>query len=1012
MTYGKKRWLAVIVSVLLLAGCGGGGSGGHDSPSSQTNSPSTENGGAENTGGDNSENSGGNGDVSLENAPIMNISHIENIEKMGSNTLATRIKWLEIEHIAVQEIGDTTRNYQLETKEIDSDELNEIGGDDANLSNKDAPVVLENGTFYRVQTSFNVIGTYSEGANFTVSLVSTDKEEPFTMTLGNSNVIIEEEGDGKVKCDVLVPVNMPEGDYLLVVALSNADISSFMQEKKKITEIPQIGAIYVKVAHKEFDRTVSVLDINTTRYMDVPYSMRTDLLFHENYMNRANGTGKFLFSNIGTKDITVLIRAKLRLINGKYIDLGLLDPKDNMIKKEIAINVPHTNENKVMEILKGLYDISPTIPHFTPQGKVVAEEKKKVTFQPTNVSPGIEGLKVHHVFIPFVGVGLKGERRYRATVSYYIPKDSYKDVVSVLPDLSLNGNTQASKGGVVWEVTLIDRRTIKEMTSGVDMIKFKDATKDSYAWLHGAFVPSLIEKFTKPIDAALDMPDGTAYAFFGDMCAKIDRDTGKAIGEWKKTIDVFKGGPIFFSYKITAAFRIGDIAYFFFDEGKKEAYIAYSLSQGKVLLADKIRNFDKKRGIESNIASCIDSFQGNGVDAAFNDYGEDNIYLISKQRYVKLHKTIKSNKTYYECTGGELKDIEAWSSIAGEPITAVLSDHYGKGKLRFYINGFSSKIVLNKPNLFIDKHDNVDKELGDSDIISLRCKINYGVEARWFVPQARGYTNAYLDFYLFNSSFSLFLLEADAYSGVNKIHPYIDAVEVKTKSGAKLLMKILGSTYVDEGAIQDVTITAKLEVGEEENKFVSKEEKRLYEGEIAEWHTKDTLFKARFPVGPILLAVSGGVEGDMTINSPIDQVEEGIVGAKISVTPSVKASVGVFADGGVDYDLVKAGVEADITLSEVGANGELAGTLAFTGTAIKFDVTTKADAYLNLIRASFSFYAGTKTHIEWCKSWGIPYPCGLGWDVWDIPVYTTPWLFSDDVTFFNKTLYSDEIPLF
>jgi hypothetical protein len=282
------------------------------------------------------------------------------------------------------------------------------------------------------------------------------------------------------------------------------------------------------------------------------------------------------------------------------------------------------------------------------------------------------------------------------------------------------------------------------------------------------------------------------------------------------------------------------------------------------------------------------------------------------------------------------------------------------------------------------------------------------MEGRWFVPQVRGYAKADLNFYLFGYPFNLFSLDADAYSGVNKIHPYLDLSTVKIKNGARLFAKILGNTYVDAGAIQDVTIEVKFD--QSDQKYIEVTKKRIYEGNIASWQDKAKLFEARFPVGPILLEVVSGIEGNIRVDAPVDLDQNGI-GANVAVRPSVSADTSVFVDGGVNYDLVKAGVEADVTLVETGANGELSGMLAYKDEAIKFDVTTEVDAYFNLIRASFSFYAGTRTHIKWCSSWGVPYPCGLDWDVWEIPIYHTPWLFSEDMVLFKQKLYSDTIPM-
>jgi hypothetical protein len=996
MMHSKKPWIVVIFTALLLAGCGGGGSSG--SQNTQTNDPQS---GQEDTGNSNTKVNGG----------IINISRITNIEKMSSNTMATYVKLLKVEKIALSEIGGIKENYRLEKGEISADTLNEISNESADLENRNSPVHLENATLYHLKTTFSVNDAYPSGVNFTISLVSTNQNNNFSYTLATKNVIIEEAGEHTAESTILVPENMPEGEYLLVVNLSNMDVETVMSQQKPLSEIPEAGACYVRVDRQEHDRTTALLDINTTKYVDTPYGMKHASLFRGKYLQKESGKGKFLFSNIGDKDVKVRISAKLELDNGELLDVGLLDPSDKKVKREVGITLPHFDTKLAEQRLYDMYHISP-VKGYIPQQKRTSQQT--LTFMPIELDDTIHGIKMRQAFIPFAGVSVKGERRYRITLGYYLPEETYHQVIKASPDLSLGLNSNEAKGKIRWKVIFIDKQTAAELVEGISMSKFKDLTVDRYGWLEEAYIkPWLIDQLPKPVNAALDSSDGTAYIFSGKQCAKIDPKSGKIIGEWEDTIDVFKNSG-FFLFDIKAAFREGNIAYFFSSNHKD--YFTYDLKNQKILEVDRVSNLHLYEEFTGNVGGCIDKhLQGEQIEAAFNDYSNDTLYLISGDKYVKLHETeevVKSMplqvETTLECDSGLLSDVDAWSSIAGYPITAVLSDHKGNGKLRFYLNGIGTKTVLNKPNLFLDRHNGVEKELGDSDVASLEFVTQYGMEGRWFVPQVRGYAKADLNFYLFGYPFNLFSLDADAYSGVGKIHPYLDVTTVKIKNGAKLFAKILGSTYIDAGAIEDVIVQVKFEQGDQ--KYVSANMKRLYDGEIASWEDKTILFQARFPVGPILLEVLSGIDGEIQIDSPVDLDQNGM-GANVFVRPSVTASVGVFVDGGVNYDVVKAGVEADVTLVETGVNGELSGRLAYEEEALKFSVTTQINAYFNLIRASFSFYAGTRTHIKWCKSWGVPYPCGLDWDVWEIPIYHTPWLYNKEMVLFNETLYSDTIPL-
>ncbi len=438
-----------------------------------------------------------------------------------------------------------------------------------------------------------------------------------------------------------------------------------------------------------------------------------------------------------------------------------------------------------------------------------------------------------------------------------------------------------------------------------------------------------------------------------------------------------------------------------------------------MLYSDDISHFDNKgtqfppNPILSRLSECMKTFfDGYKIDATFNDY-DGNIYFISDKKYMFMNR-VEDNDfgIYYNCDGGDITDKEEWSNVAKTYIAAVLSDNKGNGKLRFFnVDGFTNKVVLNKPNLFIDKFNDTQQELGDSDIVSLKFDAAYGMQSRWFVPQVRAYANSHLNFYIFSKAFALFALEADVYGGVNKIHPYLDAgVEVKTKTGAHIFVSVLGDTTINEGIIHEQTVTAQLDLNNRKRGLIEYRAITLADNEVYTWKEKSTLFHARFPVGPIMLGILGGIDGELSVASPIE-FEEQDIGAKLSIKPTVSADIGVFVDGEVNYELVKAGVEINLSLAQTGVEGNLNGILKLEEDQIKFAVETEADPFIRFIQSDFFFYAGTRTRIKWCSSWGVPYPCGIGWDTWDIPIYSTPWLYNKEMVLFQEKLIEDSIPI-
>jgi hypothetical protein len=928
---------------------------------------------------------------------------------MRENLLNVKVKYIKIKSINLKEIGEAKAKYDLERGKLSVDDLSDIGSSNANLDNNETPININNGTFYHLSSKFEIQGTYLDGLYFTVSIVSADKNNPFREEIYNKTIFIDKEGEQSLEGDILIPPYIKEGKYFLTVKLTNNELDKLTKNKKTIKDIPQIGATYVYINHKDKDRTTTVLDINTTKYMDIPYKKYDNILFTStNFLQQESGKGRFLFSNIGEEDINVSISATLELSNGDVIDLGILNPNNKKIENSVILTIPHYSRKNAQLFFENRYNITiPTNHNF----QSISKQRTNPEITDSRVSQQISNLTyIHRVFIPYATKSSIGEKRYRATLSFYIPKNEYNRILNVAPDLSQNVNIHALDGEVKWKILFFDKQTMDELTNSIDLIKFNDQTNDDSSGFITVNRRSLIAENIHPIDASLEVLDGTTYVFSGTKCAKCDKNTGKVIGEWKKTTEVFSQDS-FFQNPINASFRSANIAYFFIKDGKE--YFAYDLRNKKVLYSGNTKEFKLRVLFDLEFPpECIDKYlKTDSIDAAF--LNKTGIYFIAGNRFVKYSIFDESQKygklNCYD--GGLLSKKDEWQSIANKDITAVLSTNKNKSdKLIFFINGFESQVVLGKPNLFLDKHNGLFQELGDSDIVSIRFNANYGLNSWWYVPHARAYANANLDFYLFSYKSSLISVEADAYGAIKKINPLSSKEQVTIKSGAKLKLYILGSKYVDEDSIRDITITAKFN-NNSQNKSDYINNKILYENNIANWDEKKTIFDSRFPVGPIMLSVSGGIKGTVKLQSPIDLSEEEI-SAILSVKPSISSEVSVFAEGGVNYEFIKAGVLSDVVLTNAGTSGNLNASLGDKKNNIEFKVGTKADGDFNLLKAKFKFYVATRTSIKWCSAWGVPYPCGLDWSSWEIPIYSTPWLYSNELIFFSKELANENVPLY
>ncbi len=929
--------------------------------------------------------------------------------------MAIEAQSVQIESIRLQEIGNSIDRYDLQAGKIKASDLTEIGSADANLSNGTTPFDIHKTSFYHAGVTFTTNAAYPDGLFFTLSLVSTDKEHPLTKAVMMKNVFVYQSGKHTFYGDFLVPDDLKEGKYLLVAKVSNDQLDSLVSKEQKITKIPQIGAVYVDIGNPTEERKGYVLDINTTRHIDTPYNGHF-LYFADNFLQQESGKGRFLFSNVGTTEIQVVISATLRLKNGGTIQLGLLDPENKKIENSVTLTLPAVHELS----LDNLINIS-TIqlkPQISLAGKRAQQKPPGMTTP--EIEERLKDVQAiqRQMFIPLAqNKAAKGEKRYSVTLGYYIPKKSYADILDFSSDFALSRSVEPSEGTVEWKIRFLDSQTLQQMAGNIQMLKIANGISSWAESIEMQSTISLIEQMPKPIDAALVDYSKSAYVFSNDMYSTINPDTGELTGEWKKTSELFGGGSVLFAYPMTAAVRIGTSTFLFFKNSQQ--YIEYDNLYHRIEKVEMIKDMNPTLFLIPNpgsVGKCLsDHLDLTKLDAAFRD--DWDVYFIAGDDYVQIAENETTH--WHECKFGKVSDREEWNVKSGMPITAVLSDYKQKrGRLRFFLNGITSGVVLNKPDVFKDERNSFDQEVGDSDVASLKLYTGYGIQARWVVPGVHGYANADLDLYLFGYPLKLFSANAEAYGSVGKLHPYAEegSVAIKVKSGTNLHLEMLGSIFVDSNKISEIDVTAKIDPGNVKQSCArSPIPEPYFDGDaLVSWEETYEVFNIRIPAGPIMLSVAGGIDGSLKITAPIvveDHPEN--LSESVSIKPSINTDMGAYMTGGVDYALVKAGVKGDVRIAETGVAGELNARLFFDEqkTSIDFDVTAKIAGHLRLVRAALLLYAGTKTHIKWCSSWGVPYPCGLGWDIWDIPIYETPWLYNYEPTLLDTTLVGYEIPL-
>lgn len=992
----KLQKIGIFLLVVLMTGCGGGGGGASTGTAGSGTSSSAGSTGSSSSAGISKNDIG---------------SAWEELPQYNNTMQGIELKRVRIDKIDLKEIGDSIAHYELQNGKQSVADLTEVGNTDANLSNKASPLTIQKATFYRVGVTFTTNTTFPDGLFFTVSLVGTDKDNPVNKTVLIQNAFVLKSGKQTLYGDILIPDNLPAGQYLLIAKVANDQLDALVSEQQTIIEIPQIGATYVDIEESTEPRKAYVLDINTTKNIDLSYSSSRDFPYiANNFIQHESGKGSLLFSNISHSNIQAVVSADLKLPSGKTVSLGLLNPNTKTIENTVVLTLPAERELKLSDLVQVTkIDITQQITKRArpkPPGSMTSEvedELKNVQAIP------------QRAFIPLAqNKAAKGEKRYRVRLGYYIPQDAYKEVLDNAADLTRGFSITPAEGSVEWHVRFLDTQAVQKMAEYAKIFKIKN-------WIAGMTLNhnDWISEQLHPIDAALLKDSQTAYVFSGNKYAKINPETGELTGDWEKTTGLYDGGAVYLSYPISAAVTLSSNTYLFINDMDKvivhnDIFDTLGVKKIKDINPANMRIINESGS--TVVGQCLNAhLDVTKIDAAFKD--DKDAYFIAGDDYVQI--AWNEDEGTYECQFGKVGDREEWKAVGDLPVTAALSDYKPqRGRLRFYLNGFKAIVLLNKPDIFKDERNSFINEVGDSDIASLKLDARYGIQARWVVPGVHGYANADLDLYLFGYPLKLFEAKGEAYGSVKKLHPYaIGNGSVEAKSGTALYMEMMGYKFIDENMIKNEEVSIGINpdaVKQSTSRGLIP--KPTFKSDLMNmtWNETYEVFSIRIPAGPIMLSVAGGIDGSLNIATPVvlnDNAEA--LSESVSITPSVVSKMGAYMNGGVDYDLVKAGVKGQINLIQTGVKGKLEAKLGFdtNSTSIDFDVTAKIAGEIRLVNAALSLYAGTRTHIEWCSSWGIPYPCGLGWDVWDIPIYESPWLYNYEPTLLDTTLVKYEIPL-
>lgn len=299
---------------------------------------------------------------------------------------------------------------------------------------------------------------------------------------------------------------------------------------------------------------------------------------------------------------------------------------------------------------------------------------------------------------------------------------------------------------------------------------------------------------------------------------------------------------------------------------------------------------------------------------------------------------------------------------------------------------------------------------GSKQFFGIDVVSKYLVNGYWDVPRLEAIANSNLSAYIFNAKKDIVRANLEMHGGLKAINESSRKEQFTHKSGGLINIEVLGSKIFTKDTIKQENITKKY------SSSLSKSEKQTIFNDAAtqkaefkmpqySWNEKLTFAKASFMIGPVPLSVGAGMKGSIALNNILSAKD----GIGVGLTSNAPANLAGFLSGGIDAAVVRAGVGGDMSIIESNPTAIFdAGLSLSDDNSFAFDINSKADYNLGLLKGRMYLYAGTKTKISWCtkKVFGakIKYPCGLSWSDYTLDLYNSPWAFNRSWNMLNENI--------
>jgi len=340
----------------------------------------------------------------------------ENTEEtvVGSNKF-------EMTSMDVSYIGDVNSKYSYDNAKLSKstdvisgkvfNELTSIGSVSTKLGNEDDPLVFEQGIFYQFNTTFVTTESYPNGLRFDFTLVNEDEN-------------VSEESESKTFAYGFVDDLNETGEHTLAVDMKiPVDIQpgSYMMVVKLLDidlqamvnegkDIREIPEIGALYVTIE-ESSISNRIVLLSSSSDKYIDLAVEETFSDGYSNQEVSSANIIVSNESNESYELKVSGVVELENGERIELGLLDNNDGLIKESVTFLIDENNN-----IEANTKDVS---------------------------------------------------------LSYYFSEEDYVRLLEVLPDLSVDEETDGLKANVVWSVhTVEDEVLIGNSTNELLLSKF------------------------------------------------------------------------------------------------------------------------------------------------------------------------------------------------------------------------------------------------------------------------------------------------------------------------------------------------------------------------------------------------------------------------------------------------------------------------------------------------------------------------------------------------------------